>query len=238
MLPAQANSMRGGEVAESDEWQAVSKQKTVVEILAQPSINWNSPHCALMPLNHPLLTQGLCQAGTAAGTASVGMVMGHCWRKRPSAYPSPKRAAAHRALGTHYPVWHCVTLWVWVRMWVRIWVSFSNVFWEFWEFFQVILFWYSTIDDKQQFCLFLQLFLLWDKKYLKRWLVKGLHILSLTSFFCPYWDNALWRRVQTELNFPFTDLTTAAFVLSVYVFATCFAFSLNTPWDLSSTPMT
>lgn len=45
MLPAQANSTRGGEVAESREWQAVSKQ-TLVEILAQPSINWN-PHIVL-----------------------------------------------------------------------------------------------------------------------------------------------------------------------------------------------
>lgn len=70
------------------------------------------PHCALMPLNHPLLTRGLCQTGTKAGTASVGMVIRHCWRNRPSAYPGLKRAAAHRAPGTHYPVWHCVTLWV------------------------------------------------------------------------------------------------------------------------------
>lgn len=79
-------------------------QSKLVEILAQPSINWNPPHCALMPLNHPLLTRGPCQAGTVAGTAFVGMVMGHCWRKRPSADPGLKRAAAHRAPGTHYPV--------------------------------------------------------------------------------------------------------------------------------------
>lgn len=90
-------------------------QSNLVENLAQPSINWN-PHCnppnknththtlCFDALESSTANMGPCQAGTATGTAFVGMVMGHCWRKRPSAYPGLKRAAAHRTPGTHYPV--------------------------------------------------------------------------------------------------------------------------------------
>lgn len=42
MLPARANSTRGGEAAESDEWQAVSEQ-AVVGILARPPLNRSPP---------------------------------------------------------------------------------------------------------------------------------------------------------------------------------------------------
>lgn len=45
MLPAQARSTRGGEVAESSKWKAAS-EKAVLGIMAQLSIKWN-PHIVL-----------------------------------------------------------------------------------------------------------------------------------------------------------------------------------------------
>lgn len=106
-----------------------------------------------MPLNHPLLTWGPRQAGTVAGTAFVGMVTGHCWGKRPSADPGLKRAAAHRAPGTHYPVWHCVTLWVCV---VR---ASGNV-----DVIRVSFFMYLKSSFYFDMFLFPELFLLSDLK--------------------------------------------------------------------------
>lgn len=163
-LLQEADSTRGGEEAERHEWQAVSKQTgekpgTATYKLEAPSPTTTPSHCALMPLNHPLLTRGPCQAGTVAGTAFVGMVIGNCWRKRSSAEPGPKRAAAHRAPGTYYPVWHCMTLWVCV---VRASASEGAIQVSFLMYFKTRVYF--------DIFLFLGLFLLSD---LKTQLVKG-----------------------------------------------------------------
>lgn len=154
-----------------------------------------------MPLNHPLLTWGPRQAGTVAGTAFVGMVTGHCWGKRPSADPGLKRAAAHRAPGTHYPVWHCVTLWVCV---VRASGNVDVIRVSFFMYFKSsFYFWYVPLPGTVSVIRF---------EDTACW--KG----NFSSFFCPGWDDALWRCVQTELqgDFPFTHFTTAVFVLLLY----------------------
>lgn len=90
-----------GDVADSDDWQAVSKQ-TMVEILAIESfLNWNPPT--------------LCFNALESSTASTGAApswhrVWHCfcwhgdvprWRKRPLACSRLKRAAGHRTSGTH-----------------------------------------------------------------------------------------------------------------------------------------
>lgn len=84
----------------------------LVEILALLPINWNPPHCALMPLNHPLLTLGsvpnwhngwhrFCWHGDGPllGEEAFGRLrpVQSCCTSRP---------------GKHYPVWHCLSLWV------------------------------------------------------------------------------------------------------------------------------
>lgn len=120
MLVAQASSTRRREVAESSKWQAVSK-RTVVGILAQLSINWNPPHCALMPLNHPLQTWGPCQAGTTAGTAPVGMVMAIVGERglQPSLAWKELLHIEQRAHIILFDiVWHCEQVW-WEWMWSK-----------------------------------------------------------------------------------------------------------------------
>lgn len=127
MLPAQSNSIRRGEVAESSKWQAVSK-RTVEGILAPLSINWNPPHCALMPLNHPLQTRGPCQAGTVAGTAPVGMVMAIVGERglQPSLAWKELLHIEHRAYIILFDiVWHCERVW-WEWVWSEC--HFFNAF--------------------------------------------------------------------------------------------------------------